>query len=319
MERAKEQVMMSNCARLVWLLAAITLALAGCGEKQTATPAATLAAAPTAEQTRSAATEPTEKPTEPATALPTPTAGTPEAESVVHIRRFAGQADLTLEKKDTRPAAFGRQVQIYQAAMSEGETARYDVDIDTSEVIGFYRFGQTADTVEVTHEDARSVAESFAREHRSDFDQISAESKRSTLVDLGPGSPKYYSFWWVQMDPISGALLPNEVRIRVNAQTGFVDRYTSLRVQVTVSTIPQIDQQSAVDIALEATEGLESAAVKDAILAVSSVPVYEPDGEQALLWQIAVVGTSDENGYTPGAIVFIDAQSGVIVHVEPFL
>lgn len=122
----------------------------------------------------------------------------------------------------------------------------------------------------------------------------------------------------MRTDPQSGAALPQEVRVRVNAQTGKVDSYSSLNVPVTVSTQPAVNRERAVQEALQAVKGLEEAQVVATALFVSTLPVFEPNGKQALLWSVVVEGEPDTSGYTPGASVFLDAQSGQVVHIEPY-
>lgn len=233
------------------------------------------------------------------------------------IRDFSGEPNLTLEEGEPHSTAFG-EAQAYFARLSNGDRVRFETDVETGEVIGFFRYEQPAQTVVIDLEEAQATALACAKDHYNGFDEAGLESIQPELIDHGDKSPKFYFFWWIQTDPTSGAFLPNEVRVRVNAETGQVDSYASLRVQVTVSTQPQTDEQSAHDVALNAVKDLPGAQVVDATLAVSTLPVYEPNGEQALLWQVVVEGTPDATGYTPGAFVFIDAQSGEVVHIEPF-
>ncbi|MBN1315223.1 MAG: hypothetical protein JXA42_07140 [Anaerolineales bacterium] len=64
---------------------------------------------------------------------------------------------------------------------------------------------------------------------------------------------------------------------------------------------------------------MERTTVVGTTLFVSTLPVFEPGGGQALLCCLVVEGTPDPSGYTPGAYIFLDAQSGEVVRVEPYL
>lgn len=305
---------MKTKAVLVLPILLLAVLLASCGPAGEASPAAS--------PTRSAAEtdQPAaELPSTATEAAPAPISGptATAAEVSESIRRFAGEPELALVEGVARATAFGAS-RDYTAVLSTGDAVRFDVDVRTGEVTGFLRLNQTSGAVVVGLDQARDAALAFARAHYAGFDESVLRPERAELVDPGADSPKYYALWWVQVDPISGAYLPNEVQVRVNAESGQIDSYSSLRVDLTVSTQPQIDREAAVDLALQAVQGLEGASVVSATLAVSTLPVYEPNGRQALLWRVVVSGTPDATGYTPGASVFVDAQSGEIVHIEPF-
>ena len=49
---------------------------------------------------------------------------------------------------------------------------------------------------------------------------------------------------------------------------------------------------------------------------VSTIPIYAPEGEQALLWQVILVMPEDEQGFSPGLSVFLDAQTGEVLYIS---
>jgi hypothetical protein len=234
------------------------------------------------------------------------------------VAQFSGEPGLQLSQEERRDVAFG-SVQVYSAQLANGDPVWFDVDTETGEVRSFSRHQQPGQTVRVDLATAQETAIEFARKHYAAPDLLKEKPAQAKLIDHGEGSKKYYSFWWVRTDPQSGAYLPQEVQVRVNAQTGKVDSYSSLNVPVTVSTRPAINKERAIQEALKAAQGLEGARIAATTLFVSTMPVFEPNGEQALLWCIVVEGTADPSGYTPGAFVFLDAQSGKVVSMEPYL
>jgi hypothetical protein len=256
---------------------------------------------------------------------PTMTLTPMRQDPVVSIRAFLGDPDVALTAGEVRSLAFGQQVRIYWAMLDDNTRARLEVNQQTGEVVGFLRLGPAPRRVVIDMETAQATALAFAQQHYQGFTGASPNTAAMPLIqaispDNEEESPKFYSFHWVKTAPGSGALLPSEVRIRVNAKTGQVASYDSLCIAVTVSTQPQIDEATAHKIALEALEGLEShetASVVKSTLAVSTVPVYEPAGEQALLWRVVVEGPVGATSYAVRGVVFIDAHTGKVMHGEP--
>lgn len=236
----------------------------------------------------------------------------PEARSA---RLFARDGSLSFIDRGLRSYPFG-QVRQLETTLRDGSRALYEVEVESGEVCGFFRYDQVAEEIKIEREKAALIATNFARTHYSNFDEMGLVLARESLIDSGPYGDKYYSFEWRKLDKESGAILPCMVRVKVNAATGQVDSYLSLREEVEVSTLPQVSREEAGRLALEALG--KKRKVVQAELAISTVPLYQP-GKQALLWRITLEGEKDRLGYTPGEMVFIDAHSGKVVHIEPYL
>lgn len=237
----------------------------------------------------------------------------PEAQSA---RLFTKDGFLNFVDRGVRSYPFG-QVRQLETTLRDGSRALYEVDVESKEVCGFFHYDQAADEVKIDKERAALIATGFARTHYSHFDEIGFVLARESLVDSGLYGDKYYSFEWRKFDQESGAILPYMVRVRVNAATGQVDSYLSLRKELKVSTLPRVSREEAERLALEALG--KNRQVVQAELAVSTVPLHQPESRQALLWRITLEGEQDRMGYTPGETVFIDAHSGEVVHIEPYL
>jgi hypothetical protein len=264
---------------------------------------------------------------------PTPTMTLLPQNPVTNIRTFLEDPDVSLTPGELRSIAFGQQIRIYWAIFKDNTRARFEVNQQTGEVIGFLRLGPAPQRVMIDRETAQATALAFAEQHYRGFVTSRTPGEKIMQLVQATGAlwlsntekegPKFYSFQWVETDPNSGAMLPSEVRIWVNAETGQVDSYDSLRIAVTVSTQPQIDKATAYDIALEALGMAESAPEEtrriEGTLAVSTVPVHEPDGNQALLWRVVVEHRVEESGDTVKDVVFIDAHTGEVVHIASLM
>ena len=238
----------------------------------------------------------------------------PESESV---RQFAGDPNLQFEDRGVDDYPFGQTRRLVTTGTREQTS--YQVDVETGEVRAVFHHDQQAETVEIDQEQARNLALDYARAHYPDFDTLNLTLVTDQLVDQGEESDKFYSFQWVRLDPDSGATLPFMARIRVNAATGEIASYTNLRQEVTVSTQPQIDEAQANAAALQAVaETLPQAQVESSALGVTALPQDEAYSSQMLLWQVMVTGLSNEMGYTPGALVFVNAHTGEVERVDPF-
>lgn len=230
-------------------------------------------------------------------------------------RIFAGVPLADAQADGTRMTGFG-EVQTYQGRLENGEKVAFALDSKTGDLRTFYRFEQQSALALIDLETAKKAAVEFASEHYPGFKVAAFEQVRAELVSPAASSPKVYSFHWVQIDPGSKAVLPNEVRVRVNAETGQVDSYSALRVDVTVPTRPKVNMARAKKLALKAVAEIADGQVIDSTLFVSTLPVYEPNGKQALLWAVIVQGQAVTEGYSPQAMIYLDALTGQVVHVE---
>ncbi|MBN1668663.1 MAG: hypothetical protein JW862_16335 [Anaerolineales bacterium] len=249
------------------------------------------------------------------TPAPIESSPTPTGAVVPAIRVFISEPELNAIPVDQQTIAFGKEIQIYTATLKNGERARFEMDTETGEVIGFYLFTQFNDQVSVDHSWARQAALDFAKAHYKKFDQLDPDPISAQLVDHG--SYKTYEFVWLRTDSSSGAYLPQEVVVWISPQTGQVINYLSKDVEVTTSTQPIITHAQAVEIARSTAPGFESTEPYSAVLFVSTLPVGQPKGEQALLWNITWKGDGDQ-GAVAGVSIYLNALSGKIEAVESY-
>lgn len=235
------------------------------------------------------------------------------------IKDFANGAATSVKKGSSEPYAFGTQT-AYEGNW-DGDRVTFEVDNSTGEVRGLFRYGQKGSDVKIADDEAEKTATNFARQHYADFDKLRLKKVRDDLIDHGQETNKFYSFGWQRYDTVANVALPNSVEVRVNAQTGKVDSYASFRTNVTISTKPRISKDEAGKVAVSATiEDVPGARiVGEPVCGVTTLPVGEPNGKQALLWEVSLEVSPDKKANIPGAVVYVNAESGKVEKVDPFL
>ena len=231
------------------------------------------------------------------------------------IRAFAGR-DVVLEYRGGETYLGGEQLRFTET--TDAGPIDYYVDRDTHRVTRMDDFNTPAYKVKIEKSPAFDTAIAFAEAHFTSADVAELTLVEDELIDHGKGTAKWFAFTWVKKDPSSDALLPVAVSIRVDPVTGEVFSYSSLDVEVTVATVPQVDESAATQTALaELDDAVTDPRVQSATLAGATDPPNDPTGAQALVWQVVVRG-DDETGFVTGAVIYVDALSGEVLDVEPF-
>jgi hypothetical protein len=242
----------------------------------------------------------------------------PASQISPEIQTIVPEPELSVKRTGEIATNYGT-FQSFVAKTEQGHSVRFDVD-DNSEVVGFYREHQTASAVILTLEQARSRAIDFGKLHFPDPELLDSPPDIAELIDLQDGR-FYYRFVWQGRDTISGAYLPQTLRIEINAESGIVDSYVRLYERVTVDTKPQIESLAAEQIAINMINPYFSVTAKPETTLAVTRPIWKIEGgNQLLVWQIHLSGAFDkEKGITPSAIVFVDALTGTLLHIEPVL
>lgn len=238
----------------------------------------------------------------------------PASTAAPAIASFAGEPELMVKELRQIDSPIGEITQ-YGTTLQSGEDVLFDVE--DGQVVGFFRRGQSSNTMNVSEATAEQSAIRFAIDHNVDPVIIEAPPIIAE-VSTSNRSYQHYRFIWTERDPNSGAYLPHALQITVNAETGQVDSYNYVNEPVMVSTEPSVSGQMAAEIVLETVQPiLPGAAVTGRMLVVGSVPLFSPAGDQTLLWQIEIEGASSEGGITPAATAFVDAATGEVLQLEP--
>ena len=159
----------------------------------------------------------------------------------------------------------------------------------------------------VTEDEARAIAEAFARAHFVGFDNLVLHQEAS--LDTAAGGDVVHSVLWQTRAADSGAWLPVWVRVGVDLETGRVESFFSVRSDYAGPTMPVIDREQAIAIALDAAKNdprLDGASVGTVELAVTAVT-----GDDRLGWSVQLNGVSTNSGVF---ILYVDAQSGAVLN-----
>lgn len=239
----------------------------------------------------------------------------PAAQVSPEIVEILGAPDHKVRQTQVKTTPY-RKLREYSTVLDDGTVAFFEVDPNTQDLLGFYRSGQQSSSINVDLTTAQRIAEEFALAHYPYPEFLKAAQPQSKFAQLM--GKQVYVFDWFMLDSRSGAILPSSIQIQVNAESGQVDSYIGIYETVTISTSPTMTQTEAEQLALSLVTDYPNMQIAHSTLAVATLPLFEPNGTQALVWQIRVQGPPDESGHTPGGDVYLNALSGEIVAAIPF-
>ena len=233
------------------------------------------------------------------------------------ISSFTGESEILIKQTGVEQTTYGT-VKQYSANLENGDQVYFDVDKNGA-VTSFFRAKQPNGEVRISIEQAKETAIDFATSHYQDLSWLDTAQVSENLTGSNGSTNRFYTFVWTRQDSQSGAYLPQMLKIEVNAQTGQVDSCSMLNEPITISTIPAINRKTATQTAVSALPKAPTFEVAEILLTITTIPIYEPNGQQALVWRITVIAQPDETGYVAGAVIFIDAQTGEILLIDPFV
>lgn len=201
----------------------------------------------------------------------------------------------------------------YQGQDGAGNEVTVLVDRASGAMRALYVQEPPAFQVETDEDAAREEAVPFASQHCAFWGHPELNRETSELVDPGPAMAKYYRFRWFSQAPDSEAYLLKFIEVQVNPTTGRVFSFECSDGEVKVKTAPTVEQSQAEDIACRAMKDTcQDANSTDAKLYVTR----EFSSAQNLVWVIEV---EDRTSGTAAALVYVDAHSGRVLEIEPFL
>lgn len=157
---------------------------------------------------------------------------------------------------------------------------------------------------------AEATARAYAEEKYSGFAKKSMQLTRSNLVSHGDAGSEYSYIW---REEISGVLTPNTVVVNLNPSTGEIISYLGIQREIECPLEPKLSRDEALKIAAGQFPGIR---VTDAT-ADPSVEYTRPD-TQTLTWVITMRGEPEDH-VLQGGLVVIDAQTGEVLMVSPYL
>lgn len=157
---------------------------------------------------------------------------------------------------------------------------------------------------------AEATARAYAEEKYSGFGKKSMQLTRSDLVSHGDAGSEYSYIW---REEISGVLTPNTVVVNLNPSTGEIISYLGIQREIECPLEPKLSRDEALKIAAGQFPGIRvTSATADL-----SVEYTRPD-TQTLTWVITMRGEPEDH-VLQGGLVVIDAQTGEVLMVSPYL
>ncbi|MCT8336100.1 hypothetical protein FKB36_00945 [Methanoculleus sp. Afa-1] len=157
---------------------------------------------------------------------------------------------------------------------------------------------------------AEVAARAYAEEKYSGFAKKSMQLTRSDLVSHGDAGSEYSYIW---REEISGVLTPNTVVVNLNPSTGEIVSYIGIQRGIECPLEPKLSRDEALKIVAGQFPGIRvTGATADL-----SVEYTRPD-VQTLTWVITMRGEPEDH-VLQGGLVVIDAQTGEVLMVSPYL
>jgi hypothetical protein len=157
---------------------------------------------------------------------------------------------------------------------------------------------------------AEATARAYAEEKYSGFGKKNMRLTRSDLVSHGDAGSEYSYIW---REEISGVLTPNTVVVNLNPSTGEIISYLGIQREIKCSLEPKLSRDEALKIVAGQFPGIRvTGATADL-----SVEYTRPD-TQTLTWVITMRGEPEDH-VLQGGLVVIDAQTGEVLMVSPYL
>ncbi|MDK2891602.1 MAG: hypothetical protein PWR21_2234 [Methanoculleus sp.] len=222
------------------------------------------------------------------------------------IQAFMEGKDISIEYKGTMPTPSGDMM------LFGSDDERYYINSQSGSIEGalFLRSLDNSNEVRFNAENAQKIAEDYAKSKYRPFTQKNMQLIRSDLLDHGDGG-KEYLFVWCEI--VNGALTPNYVSISINPNTGEVISYIGIERALNVDLDPEISREDAIKTAIAQFKEIKVSNV-DTQLAV----IYVDQNEQCLAWVVTIDG-KESDSTTQGGTVLVDAMSGKVVQVDPYL
>jgi len=157
---------------------------------------------------------------------------------------------------------------------------------------------------------AEAAARAYAEEKYSGFAEKSMRLIESNLVSHGDAGSEYSYIW---RERIKGVLTPNTVVVNVNPSTGEIVSYIGIQREVQCPLEPALSRDEALKVAAGQFPGIRvTGATAD--LSVE----YTQPGVQTLTWVVTMRGEPEDN-VLQGGLIVIDAQTGEVLMVSPYL
>lgn len=157
---------------------------------------------------------------------------------------------------------------------------------------------------------AEATAKAYAEAKYDGFAEKTMRLIESNLVSHGDAGSEYSYIW---REEIKGVLTPNTVAVNLNPNTGEVISYLGIQREIQCQLEPALSRDEALKVAAGQFPGIR---VTDATTDLS-VEYTRPD-TQMLTWVMTMRGEPEDH-VLQGGLVVIDAQTGEVLMVSPYL
>lgn len=263
-----------------------------------------------------------------------------DEEARQQVRDFIGEpgAELDVQFIDAAveftPASVGfpptpdARLFLLTRAAGYGETrGRFVVDADTGEVLKAAMPGQQQTKVAkpLSENEARALAEDFARRHFEGFEQLTVVDDplvmpdRRYLVEISVAQPdtSTIAVVWRQRGGVFDGWLSTFVSVEVDATTGTVIEYTARRSGDGGAAPPVLSEEAAVSAAVEIARAEEPTIADEGIERTALSTMYGNDGSEVWAWAVAFANAETraaERGSSV-SIVRVDAITGELLEL----
>lgn len=157
---------------------------------------------------------------------------------------------------------------------------------------------------------AEAEARAYAGEKYGGFAEKNMRLIESNLISHGVAGSEYSYIW---REEIKGVLTPNTVVVNLNPSTGEIVSYLGIQREVRCSLEPALSRDEALKAAAGQFPGIR---VTNATADLSVE--YTRSDAQTLTWVITMRGEPEDH-VLQGGLVVIDAQTGEVLMVSPYL
>lgn len=223
------------------------------------------------------------------------------------VQEFLGENEISIKYEGMMSTALGDII------LLENDDGCYYVNLQTKKVEGalFLKSLENSNEVRLNEKNAQTVAENYANSKYKSFMRNNMQLISSVLLDHGDAG-KEYNFVWCKI--LNGVITPDFVSISINPNNGNIISYQGIKRALDVDLDPEISEQDAIETAIEQFDEIESV-----ITETQSAVIYNNQNEQCLAWVVSLTGKGSGDLFTRGGIVTVDAVTGEVVRVDPYL
>ena len=224
-----------------------------------------------------------------------------------NIQKFSGLQNQVITYTGTKDFPIGK---MYEVTTDTGD--RYYVNVNTGDIEVAMVHNAIPVSTSMTAKDIESIKESvqkFVEKNYRNFNTKKMVLTDSKIIDHGDAGNEYVFYW----NEMSGEVYTlSSVKVSVYPTLNNTVTYVGFDRPLLVNTIPHVSQTDAESIILRTFKMATTATT-------SSKLVVIPSGDnQKLVWLVDTV-EQDKEGFSHGGMARVDAISGEVISLDPFI